>query len=246
MIRHVCKGCDTVLWSSNRLAGLPIKCEHCRHENEVPRESSDELPLRHRRRAAPRRASRSLVPVLVVLLAVMGVVGVGGVFAVGAWAMSRDQADDPLTQTYTSKDRRTQIQVPSSWTERPMEFMEEGELKVVSWGGDACVKLLTEGKVILGQPVTRDEYGRIVIEGLKRNMDGYPTVTGPVVMTVNGRPALRYEVSGRVEGTPALFLMTIVEGESHFHQVVALTTSRNSQSNRALLERISATFTEVH
>src|SRR4051812_23058415 len=136
MIRHVCKGCDTVLWSSNRLAGLPIKCEHCRHENEVPQKSSDELPLRsRRRRAAPRRASRSFVPVLVVLLAVLVVAGVGGVFAVGAWAMSRGQADEALTQTYTSKDRRTQIQVPSSWTERPMEFMEEGELKVASWRG---------------------------------------------------------------------------------------------------------------
>jgi hypothetical protein len=246
MIRHVCKGCDTVLWSSNRLAGLPIKCEICRHENEVPHQSSDELPPRQRRRSAPRRASGAVVPLLIVVLAVMGVAGAFGVFAVAALATGRGPVAEPLTQTYTSKDRRTQIQVPRSWTEQPMEFSEEGELKVASWGGDACVKLLTEDKVILGQPMTRDEYGRVVIEGLKRNLDGPPTVTGPAAIKVNGRPALRYEVSGQVDGTPALFLMTIVEGESHFHQVVALTTSKNAESNRELLERITATFREVH
>src|SRR2546421_9099393 len=56
---------------------------------------------------SPRRSSGAVVPVLIGVLAVMGVAGAFGVFAVGAWATGRGPSAEPLTQTYTSKDRRT-------------------------------------------------------------------------------------------------------------------------------------------
>src|SRR5437879_5835817 len=128
MIRYVCAGCDTVVWSSSRLAGLPIKCEICRFENVVPDESSDETPLRSRRRysaprPAPRRRASVMGPVLIVL-AVVGVVGLGA----GAWRFAerayQRELNGPLDRTVKSKDGNSQIQVPAAWKDVPFEFME--------------------------------------------------------------------------------------------------------------------------
>src|SRR4051812_4335186 len=64
LIRHRCGGCEAVLWSSARLVGLPIRCEICRRDNEVPPESSDEA--RGPRGRPPRPRPRgSILPLLV-------------------------------------------------------------------------------------------------------------------------------------------------------------------------------------
>src|SRR5262245_45102643 len=138
MIRYLCGGCDSVLYSAYRLAGLPIKCELCRFENLVPHESSDEQPRAFRRRPAPppiappqRRSS--MVPLMIGLAFVLVVVGVAVTFGVYSLQRSRPMAGQgegsSLTRTFEANDGRSQLQVPGEWRELSLGF-GEGQLKV--------------------------------------------------------------------------------------------------------------------
>jgi hypothetical protein len=184
-------------------------------------------------------------PVLIGLLVLFAGTGLTGAVAVRVWSLRGSPTDEPLTRTVVAKDGRSQIQVPADWEDQPMPLLEDGELKVAPWPDDLCVKVLTEPKRILGQTMAHSEYARLVTDNMKRKMQGFPQVSGPHPMTVNGRPALRYELTGRVEDVSALFLLTVVEGGDHFHQVLAVSTIRAAERGRPLLERITATFREV-
>src|SRR4051794_15753015 len=132
MIRHVCPGCETVLGSSSRVAGLPIRCLHCRFEVTVPHDSTEEMPRHYRsvRRPAPPRSAPWVLPVAAGIAVLFGTACLTGVVAYAAHRMNVHPADEPLAKAVRAKDGRSQLQVPVSWIDQPLDFLEEGELKV--------------------------------------------------------------------------------------------------------------------
>src|SRR5262249_13733577 len=102
MIRYLCGGCDTVLWSAYRLAGLPIKCERCRFDNVVRHGSSDEQPRAYRRRRpaplpAPPPPQSSMIPLMIGLVFVLAAAGAGVTLVVYAVQSGRPApVNDPL------------------------------------------------------------------------------------------------------------------------------------------------------
>src|SRR5262245_49138918 len=101
MIRHRCEGCETPLWSSPTLIGLPIKCEICRHENVVP----PEAPAA---RAGSRRLRRSVMPLVFGLS--LAIVVVCAAVGVGAYVLGRSpKTEGPSTPARESSLRLTVV-----------------------------------------------------------------------------------------------------------------------------------------
>jgi hypothetical protein len=89
--------------------------------------------------------------------------------------------------------------------------------------------------------MTLERYAALAADRLTHDAHGF--LSGPRETEVSGRPALRYEVTGRLKGRPAVFLLTVVEARDHFHQVQAVMLG--DADERDLLERIVSTFTEL-
>lgn len=226
MVRHDCPARESDPWS-------PPNFADCSHQQEAA-DPAQVWP------GASRRAFRFWAVATAVLAgALLGI----GLATFARTTAGQPAAREPLSKRYETKNGWGELRVPDGWVEKAFAALEEGELKVGSGADDACVKVLTEPKVILGQPMNRDEYARQVADVVKRNLEGV-SVSGPRSVRVGDRPAVCYELTGRVSGIAVLFLVTVVEGERHFHQIVAVSSSSRAGANRPLLEEITLSFRE--
>ncbi|MEL6332880.1 MAG: hypothetical protein AAFQ76_09850, partial [Cyanobacteria bacterium J06626_26] len=65
----------------------------------------------------------------------------------------------------------------------------------------------------------------------------------PTSMTaLNGMNALQYEVQGRVDNQPVMYLHTTVEGQTNYYQVVAWTTVENYGAAKDELQTVIQSF----
>lgn len=241
MIRHLCPACDGLLYSSSAAVGLQIHCEYCRSRVEVPAQSQSGpyrgyRPVRPAQRPAVSRISS--LKLMVLLLA--GAVGVTGILYTN-WGRGGDPSRIPLARVVKTRDGGCEIRVPASWIER-WRLYGQNELMVRPWQDDMCVEVRSEAKVLSGQAMTLEEYARLASHNWKHKLkDG----TGGTArrLTVDGLPAVQYELSGAAEGNSVVCLLTLIEGRRQFHQIVAVTTC-GATRNRSLLQQITESFRE--
>ncbi|MEM1238519.1 MAG: hypothetical protein AAGI45_01625 [Cyanobacteria bacterium P01_H01_bin.26] len=62
------------------------------------------------------------------------------------------------------------------------------------------------------------------------------------VTSVNGLDAVQYEVRGRVDNVPIVYLHTTVEGDVNYYQVVAWTTAEDYSAARPELQAVIESF----
>lgn len=60
--------------------------------------------------------------------------------------------------------------------------------------------------------------------------------------TLNGLDALQYEVRGRVDNQPVVYLHTTVEGDTNYYQVVAWTTAERYAAAKGELQTVIQSF----
>ncbi|MEM9264181.1 MAG: hypothetical protein AAGA46_01520 [Cyanobacteria bacterium P01_F01_bin.13] len=83
-----------------------------------------------------------------------------------------------------------------------------------------------------------DQYLSFLDRGLTQEQPGVATI----MTSLNGLDAVQYEVRGRVDNQPIVYLHTTVEGDTNYYQVVAWTTAENYPAARAELETIIGSF----
>lgn len=88
-----------------------------------------------------------------------------------------------------------------------------------------------------------DDYSTLVI-GAMTSPDVGLTNTGKTSVTINGMPALRYNLEGRIDGVNVRYLATMVEGKDHFHQVHGWTLRSREEANVPKLLTVVDSFQE--
>ena len=64
-------------------------------------------------------------------------------------------------------------------------------------------------------------------------------------MTVNGRPALQYEIRATIDKIKVVYLHTTVDGKDFFHQVIGWTRPSSLEKNRPILDSILNSLKEI-
>ncbi|MEL6778858.1 MAG: hypothetical protein AAFO06_16540 [Cyanobacteria bacterium J06597_16] len=77
---------------------------------------------------------------------------------------------------------------------------------------------------------------------IQKELDSFDNETPTDVKRVGGDPALQYEIRGRVDGTPVVYLHTTVKGAENYYQVVGWTTADNYLENKETLQNIIESF----
>lgn len=141
-----------------------------------------------------------------------------------------------------SPDGQTQVTIPTGWKE-DKTLHEEAVIQARDVASEVCVLVFTESKDDFDE-MTVDKYSELIrshtMEAIKS-----PQLSSPSRLTINGYPALQYEIRGSVDNVKLVYLQVAVESAQSFHQIVTWTTPSLFEKNRSQMESVIASFKET-
>lgn len=140
----------------------------------------------------------------------------------------------------TSQDGKFQLTLPAGWRTET-ELNEEASLQGSNRSRELYVALLTDTKSDFEGDVSLADFTSVTRNHMVTQI--HPTkTTEPTPVTINGNPALQYEVHAAVEGIKAAYIITNVETSEHYHQILTWTLASRFEENRGVLLEVSQTF----
>jgi hypothetical protein len=73
----------------------------------------------------------------------------------------------------------------------------------------------------------------------------YSNKVGPTSLTINGNPAIQYEVRGEIKNINVVYLHTTVDTPQHFQQIVAWTLQSTYDDKKDILQNVVESFKEI-
>lgn len=201
-----------------------------------------DLPATPTPEPAKKRFPRWLLIALLVSVPVMlvfcAIVSIGVLTLLG-------QRVDPATlpkNTVTSTDGHSQVAIPSSWNAQD-DLNDKADLQVANQALEQYLIVLTESKADLVD-TDLQAYSDLVRDGIAGAVTD-ATISDPRRLTINGMPAIQYEVSGTVDKLRVVYWLTAVEGRDHFHQVLGWTLGSQAEKNRDIILGVVESFQET-
>jgi uncharacterized RDD family membrane protein YckC len=146
--------------------------------------------------------------------------------------------DSNKSEIFLSKDKQFQITVPSSWS-NDSELHEDADISISNRYSGKFFIVLSESKQ---GDTTLADYEKIFEENFVAEMINKDDVIDTYNKVINGNPAIQFSFKTTVEEVPVVYLITVVETQSHFHQLVAWTLEENYSSLQEELDHIAASF----
>ena len=144
------------------------------------------------------------------------------------------------TRTVYSDDGLSELIAPDSWRTRP-NLTRSGTIRLADDANDRYIIVNTylPGEL---EPMPFAQFAERLANGLTRRvLSG--KVSGPRALTIHGRPALEYEVTGGGD-VPLVYLTTMIDGEKARHQLVSWALAERYGANRAAMRELAASFRE--
>jgi hypothetical protein len=171
-------------------------------------------------------------------------VGVG--ILVGFWVVGY-ALFERAPHNYESTDGLVQITAPFSWNQLRtwQQSNQDSTLEVYDPSGETVVQVITETKEELDF-ISLGKFAELVTSILVSNLSQPVTVDNPIQTTLNGYPAIQYEIHGILDNDEVFYLHTSIEGKYHYHQVVGFTLSEKTSTLKPKLQQIIESFKELH
>ncbi len=133
------------------------------------------------------------------------------------------------------------ITVPDGWVVAGSDRRGSADIYTTNPSQDLYAAVLSEGVSVLNQfdlENNAEQYRWMIKEDLDRFEGESPTS----LTSLNGKPAVQYEIRGTVEGQPVVYLHTTVKGRDNYYQIVGWTTESQYRSSKGTLESIIQSF----
>lgn len=144
-------------------------------------------------------------------------------------------------RTIYSDDGISELGVSENWVIRP-DIGRTAALRVADGGNDNYLVVNSyRREEIKSMPFAK--FAELVSAGMLDNLeDG--KMSKARKLTINGRTALEYEISGRIGSNQFVYLSIIVEGKNAWHHLLGWSLADRYQANSGALRDIAATFRE--
>lgn len=136
------------------------------------------------------------------------------------------------------------ITVPNGWVVAGSDRRGSADIYTTYPSQDMYAAVFSENVSVLNQfdlENNAKQYRWLIEEDMDRFEEESPTG----LTSVNGNPAVQYEIRGTVNGQPVVYLHTTVKGRDNYYQVVGWTSEPQYRSNKGTLEAIIASFRGV-
>ncbi|GIH93894.1 hypothetical protein ACFFMN_15920 [Planobispora siamensis] len=151
--------------------------------------------------------------------------------------------EDPTVtdgKTVTASDGKSRLTVPGDWTE--LSLLNEAKVQQGNTAKEQYLMVITEAQASFDLQL--DGYAKLVIEQMQKRLTN-SNVTGPQQLTINGDPALQYELHGTAQGVRITYWVTLVEGAEDFHQILTWTLETRGEEHGPLLRQVTTTFEDL-
>ncbi|MCD9020236.1 RDD family protein [Cohnella sp. NL03-T5] len=185
-------------------------------------------------------ASRSKTIILAVVFSILACVSVVSAVS-GISALIRESNK---SEVYISKDKQFQITAPSSWS-NDSDLHQDADISISNRYAEKYFIVLSESKQGFDDGTTLADYEKIVEEHFVAEMGHKEFVMDPHHTEINGNPAIQFSFHITVDEFPATYLVTVVETQSHFHQLLAWTLKDKYSSLQVELSNITVSFREA-
>jgi Tfp pilus assembly major pilin PilA/TM2 domain-containing membrane protein YozV len=144
-----------------------------------------------------------------------------------------------------SEDNLTKINLPKSWKQIP-ELSEEASIKYGNAYREQYMVVMSEPKEDFSSATDLQAYNEILLEQNYRPNINNLSINSMDEVSFNDLKGLKYEIRGEVGNVKIVYLLTILEGENHFHQVLFWTLPTKWRSSKDVYEAALTTFAECN
>lgn len=139
---------------------------------------------------------------------------------------------------------KVRITVPNGWVVAGSDKRGSADIYTTYPSQDMSAAVFSESVSVLSQfdlENNAKQYRWLIEEGMDRFEGESPTG----LTSLNGNPAVQYEIRGTVNGQLVVYLHTTVKGRDKYYQIVGWTTESQYRSNKGTLETIAGSFRGV-
>jgi len=148
----------------------------------------------------------------------------------------------PKTKDIISADGKFRITVPAGW-DVEKDLNDAADLQASHRDSEMYIVVLSETKEDL-HDMTLEGHSKLTREALLKTVQD-SSISGPTSVTVDGHPAVQYEIRGAVNHVNVVYLHTTVESPKYFHQILAWTVPSRFALNKTTLEQVTEKFHEM-
>lgn len=142
----------------------------------------------------------------------------------------------------TSQDGTTQVVVPDSWSIQ-QNLNDVADLQVADTAKENYLIVISEPKSDFDNNVSVEKYSEMTRGFILNSIQG-GQLSEPQNFTINGKPALQYQIRGSVDGINVVYWHTAIEGNKGFHQLLAWTLPSKLGENEPILKSVINSFQE--
>ncbi len=146
------------------------------------------------------------------------------------------------TKVLTGLEGKIQLTVPGGWKEEK-DLNESADLQASHRISEMYVVILSENKEDF-QDMSLEKHSELTRGSLIRKLDN-AKISDPIPLTLDGHPAVEYEIHGAMDHINIVYLHTTVETQKYFHQILAWTLPSRYEKNRATLQKVIENFRET-
>ncbi|MBL8891433.1 MAG: hypothetical protein JNL67_15750 [Planctomycetaceae bacterium] len=133
-----------------------------------------------------------------------------------------------------TNDGVASLKLPKNWMALTGPMANpEASLQMGNMFAETYALVLSETKEEISDlmgDATLDEYSDLIINNMRTSNPGF-TGTPKVSTPLNGMPAYHFQVRGSIDGNPVVFFGVVIEGRSHFHQVLCKIEKQHTKQN---------------
>ena len=159
----------------------------------------------------------------------------------GAVTVQPETDRNALRKRMYSDDKRVSLTVPDNW-KGDRNLNDVAILGVSNQIGEVYAIVIDDNKSDFDASLTRSDYLDIHIRNMEETVKDFHRVSTPTALQVGGLPAEQQVVAGLSENVKVTYLLTTIESDSHFYIVYAWTLTSRFEQNKALLSKVSASF----
>ncbi len=134
------------------------------------------------------------------------------------------------------------ISIPASWSTLN-DLNEMAEIQVGNLFKEAYTIILSENKMDFSD-MTLQLHSDITRSLIQEGLENYQQ-SAPEQIKVNNYPAIRYQLSGTVDGTNVIYWHVTIETDDYYHQLLLWSLKSKFDGNKADFNSVINSFSKV-
>lgn len=151
--------------------------------------------------------------------------------------LERAAAESALSQKLYSADKHISLLVPITWEVK--ELLPAATIGAARLMDENYVVVLADAKANFEENLTLADYSRNVQLQLADNIKSGMVQGDVEYLTIAGFPAEQFVFPGVVGGVKIAYVVTLINGDTHFYRVLAWTLQTRMEQHKKLLKSIS-------